>query len=1164
MKILRIRFENLNSLRKGDIDLENEPLASAGIFAITGPTGTGKSTILDAITLALYGRAARYDAVSNPADMMSRHTGSCSAEVVFEVPKGRFVASWSLRRARGKVDGALQAAERRVVDAAGTVLTAKIREADEEIERLTGLDYERFLRSVMLAQGQFSRFLQSNTKDRSGLLAELTGTSIYSSISQMAYAEATRKSAELAVRTRELEQVVLLTREEASALAGELTALETRETAAQGELDQLSQQVERGLQLGKLVVQSVNLTHKQAQGDAASASFLPSRQNLEKHDRAEKFAAALRTFEELEAATQRSAVSLEEARVSLRQSRVELVSGLGVAKALGDAALAAQQKGVLAAEAVLVACQKKASEVDAWLLQHRADEGLDAALVGLVASLAELREARRGLQKARGEIEDLQKAAVGEQEAAERVKDALAVADKSEKKARLDAEKAEADLRNALQGRTVEGIDSEIESLHKKGSALKELRAALETNERVVELQNEVANEETALAAQVEQALEQKIAAEREAQAQADVLASAQERLSRIESLDDKRAELKGGESCPLCGSTEHPYVTHGTEQRATPSREIQEMRRNHEMARMANETAQREAKLAADFVTTKQAEMRARQGRRAELRNEGMAAYEAFTKLARGLRLYTAEAIEAAEGDTAKALGDFQEKRVQVRGLEQARVASRAEHLELQGEVKRLTEALEAKLLAAKKTQERILALQGEEAVLAKSVASVSETLAATLAAFGASVPAEGEEERLSKALEKRRLEFQNQQRAKAECLEEKAKAGREKERLSERHSALCVEIESALGRKAGDFFEDVAVASDVVSRLKRQWKDWENAKGALEALRAGILEWEAKSKDRAAQTEELTKRSRQQSAELAKLLRGSEFADIDALRAALLSPEAVTALRKQKAALDQEAAELAGQVKEIARQIVEMRDAGVPEGDELVHLTARKERVSEELRALVASVTAAKNRLEEDARKRVDRERRELEFQGEKREVEVWDRLNSMIGSANGDKFSRFAQGISLDLLIRYANRHLGSFNDRYQLKRVPGEALELEIVDGYQAQVCRPVRSLSGGETFLVSLALALGLSDMAGRKVRIDSLFIDEGFGSLDAESLDVAIAALDALRRRNKTVGVISHVELLKERIPVQIRVERGASGVSTLRLETSGFAEAER
>ena len=146
MRILRIQFENLHSLRSGDIDLEHGALAEAGICAITGPTDAGKPTLLDALTLALYGRA---DTEPNPEHMINSDTGFCRAEVLFEVSGGRYIARWELRRAEGR----LQPSKRTIVEAgSGAVLAEKLNEADRLIEELTGLDYERFRRSVALQQ----------------------------------------------------------------------------------------------------------------------------------------------------------------------------------------------------------------------------------------------------------------------------------------------------------------------------------------------------------------------------------------------------------------------------------------------------------------------------------------------------------------------------------------------------------------------------------------------------------------------------------------------------------------------------------------------------------------------------------------------------------------------------------------------------------------------------------------------------------------------------------------------------------------------------------------------------------------------------------------------------------------------------------------------------
>jgi exonuclease SbcC len=163
------------------------------------------------------------------------------------------------------------------------------------------------------------------------------------------------------------------------------------------------------------------------------------------------------------------------------------------------------------------------------------------------------------------------------------------------------------------------------------------------------------------------------------------------------------------------------------------------------------------------------------------------------------------------------------------------------------------------------------------------------------------------------------------------------------------------------------------------------------------------------------------------------------------------------------------------------------------------------------------------------------------------------VWVKLNDMIGSSSGDKFAKFAQGITLDQLIYLANKHLEILSPRYELQRLESnKILEIEIIDGFQGDVVRPVSTLSGGESFIVSLSLALGLSSLASQKIRIDSLFLDEGFGTLDSESLELALNALNQLQASGKMVGVISHVEALKERIPKQIKVEPRGDGTSQI------------
>ncbi len=168
------------------------------------------------------------------------------------------------------------------------------------------------------------------------------------------------------------------------------------------------------------------------------------------------------------------------------------------------------------------------------------------------------------------------------------------------------------------------------------------------------------------------------------------------------------------------------------------------------------------------------------------------------------------------------------------------------------------------------------------------------------------------------------------------------------------------------------------------------------------------------------------------------------------------------------------------------------------------------------------------------------------------QQKECSRWDELHQLIGSADGKKFRNFAQGLTFEMMTAHANRRLREMTDRYLLIRDEEQPLELNVIDNYQAGEIRSTKNLSGGESFIVSLALALGLSQMASRNVRVDSLFLDEGFGTLDEDALETALETLAGLRQDGKLIGVISHVAALKERIGTRIEVIPGTGGSSRI------------
>ncbi len=217
---------------------------------------------------------------------------------------------------------------------------------------------------------------------------------------------------------------------------------------------------------------------------------------------------------------------------------------------------------------------------------------------------------------------------------------------------------------------------------------------------------------------------------------------------------------------------------------------------------------------------------------------------------------------------------------------------------------------------------------------------------------------------------------------------------------------------------------------------------------------------------------------------------------------------------------------------------------------------LTAQLEHLGAEQRALEVEFYAVKSRLDQDMETQAKRQGFVEQINKQTRVVELWQDIRSLIGSKDGNRFRQYAQSLTLDSLLGYANVHLDDLARRYRLARVPNvETLELQIIDRDMADEVRSVNSLSGGETFLVSLGLALGLASMSAERSLVESLFIDEGFGALDPESLDLALSALDSLQAMGRQVGVISHIPTLIERIGTRVCVVPCGGGRSQVRVE---------
>ena len=1152
MKILQIQFRNLNSLPEGDINLESGPLADAGIFAITGPTGAGKSTILDAITLALYGRAARYGDAPNPADTMSRHTGECRAEVLFEVPRGRFVARWELRRARGKSEGNIQPARRTVMDAGGVVLTSKAGEADRLIEELTGLDYRRFLRSVLLAQGEFAQFLKADERDRAALLESLTGTQIYSELGALAYEEYSVRERALAEKEGELGRIVLLSDDERAAKAAEVERLAAELNQLQGERDGVLRRLQLGRQLVSFTESEADLLRQQTMLAEETTRASSELERLAAHRRAQEFFGDLHTLDSLISRTEALDAAHDEARVALGESRRRFASGLKATELLASERLAAARETVSQAR---VFEEKLALEKDSavrLIAEHAADVALDEALPRLSERLANLTHARALKADSEAEAKKLTAQRAGDARKLAVLQTALVEAAQLEHDAAQAVDSAVHALGALLAGRTYDAVVEELKAAETRQGALAGLREALERQAAAHRRLDSLAQEEADAACRAEAA---KLASER---GEADA-AALEERLEslrvqvrlleRIAELEDRRHELKAGEPCPLCGATAHPFASPD----ARPSAGMADAKRAEQETRTAHAAAVRKAREGVAALAHAEQALTGVRARQIEARREMGAADERAAVLSGTLQT-TPETLPAALEDAAQACESLAGLSAAIRTADGNKRDAELAHSKRSGAAQKAAEKLDGAQRALAALDDRQAEIDAALESAGHRVEDEGSALAADLVPFGLPVPEPGVELQTRQTLETRRTAWRGRIEARDRLDSDAREAARRRVEAAREVDEAVRLAEKFAAWPCRDELAHAVPDRDDAARLAGSWQTPDEAEAALvgfhTALTAATTTVEQGARDKAGVEGAL----RNHTEDLQRRLAGLPFADIAGLRASRLPDAAAQRLAQLQEDLQRRGGALDARLEQMREQIAGMRLAGAPEAADLPALESGHTECNARCSVLSDARSALLHELAGDDKARVMRERQGRAIGEERERLAAWERLRHLIGSADGAKFRQFAQGLSLDVLIRHANRHLRRLSERYRLRRVTGGALLLEIIDLHQANAARPMASLSGGESFLASLALALGLSDLAGRNVRIDSLFIDEGFGSLDAETLDLAVSALDSLRLSNKTVGVISHVELLKERIPVQIRVEKRAGGISVLRV----------
>lgn len=1130
MKILKIKIHNIASVGDAEIDFSKGVLKDEPLFLITGPTGAGKTTILDAICLALYARTPRMEKVegrekydmeelalqtNDNRQLMRRNTAECFAELVFIGNDDvKYKANWSVRRAYGKVDGKLQPQMHSLQNLhTGAVIEKGAR---NEIERVVGFKYEQFCRTSMLAQGDFTKFLQSNSNDKSDILEKITGTSVYSAIGRKIYEVAQEKKENLKTMQLRMEGIRTLSVEER-------VELENSIVAKSGKIKKIEQECAGLRRRNDWLVKQEHLQKQKADIGRKLVACME-----------EKEAPAYKEEEQL---LNDYAVS-SEARVwwaELSSLRNEMEQEKRK-QAQYTSEFTGLMYGLHALQEQLKVKQERIETLRSFIRSQENNKSMFREFSRIELWMGQMEALERSIRQHKEKIASSGNSKKVQEEGCRKL-----VREIAEKEEILKGKQRDIQERHAvLQQLDFERLQLESRKLDERKSLLEQAFMALalldaaQKNSRQAKTELDADNQRLEDYGRRLPLKEQEYAAKKKDNEKWE---ETYDRMSQSlkEWAKEARRKLQPGDTCPVCGQVVCERLEDDSFVSALAP--VEEQRRvSREELKQANNA----------LVALKQ---EAEEAKKQCARHVGL--YKTAEQEC-GVRLETAKAAcmkceveyRTYEGasELLKQLQEENRRESERVAGELCRVAAvNKELVSLQSEKERQLKELEVLKDRKVKVDKAILSLDSEMVGLRSHQVRDGEELRSIVARLDALMVSPDWQE---------------------QCKEDRTQFIGNLKKQTETYTASCEEERNTVHAVSNMMLvlENIRKFKDIILQAIPVWSDLcPEDKGIEESrlldrwhvLSTDIIQWKQKI---------LSFRESIKDKERKLEAFHSECADVDAERLKMLaacSKEVIEEMTGRHKKVGDAIVMLQGELKQVEVQERRNREEkpDLAETDTVPALERQIAELGSVTEQLQQNLGAMRQTLKTDEENRKLHEEAIREVNRLAKESERWDMFCRMLGDREGKTFRNVAQSFILGHLLKTANLYLRQFTDRYQLTYNPG-SLVILVEDKYRQSAPQSASILSGGESFMVSLSLALALSQLNSGRSDVDTLFIDEGFGTLDSECLGAVMDTLEKLHQiGGRRVGIISHVEELEERISAKIIVSRSGSHPSRIRVE---------